>query len=91
MFGVTVTVEGAAPETELRLSQLEVALADQFRLPVPRFRTWKTCDAGLKFVAPKKFKDVGVTDITAVLTARVTGITVGEFTAPGADSVIVAL
>src|SRR4029077_14511255 len=90
-FGATVTVEGATPESVLKLSQLEVALADQFRLPVPRFRIWNVCDPGLKFAAPKKFKVVGEIDITAVLTASVTGIVIGEFPAPGADSVTVAL
>ena len=90
-FGVTVTVEGAAPESALKLSQFEVVLAVQFKVPVPRFRTWNVCDPGLKFVAPKKFKIVGEIDITAVLTASVTGIAIGEFAAPGVDNVMVAL
>ena len=41
--------------------------------------------------APKKFKLIGATAITAVFTASVTGIEIGEFVAPGAESVIVAL
>ena len=61
------------------------------RTPVPKFEIWKVCGVGFKFEAPKKFKLVGATDITAVFTASVTGIEIGEFVAPGADSVIVAL
>ena len=35
--GVTVAVEGAAPEVRLSASQLDVLLAVQLRLPVPAF------------------------------------------------------
>ena len=90
MFGETVTVEGAVPVVALRPSQLDVALADHPRTPVPRFVICKVCGIGLKLEATKKFKLVGATDSAAVFTARVTGIEIGEFVAPGADSVIVA-
>src|SRR5882762_7547674 len=91
VFGETVTVEGAVPVVALRPSQFDVTLADQPRTPVPRFETWKVCGVGFKPEGTKKFKLVGATDITAVFTASVTGIEMGEFVAPGADSIIVAL
>jgi hypothetical protein len=91
VFGETVTVEGAVPVVELSPIQLEVTLADQPRLPVPRLETWKVCGVGFKVDVPKKFKVVGTTERTAVLTARVTGMEIGELVAPGADSKMVAL
>jgi hypothetical protein len=91
VFGETVIVEGAVPVVALRPSQLDVALADHPSTPVPRFEICKVCGFGFKLEATKKFKLVGVTDSTAVFTANVTGIEIGEFVAPGAESVTVAL
>jgi len=87
-LGETVTVEGAEPVAALNPSQLDVTLADQLREPVPRLDTWNVCGTGLSVEAPKKVSEEGVTDKMAVLIASVTGIVIGEFAAPGAESLI---
>ena len=91
VFGETVTVPGAVPDAGLRPNQEEEVFAVQFKLPVPTLVIWEDCEFGFKPTAPKKVIEVGETDITAVFTASVTGIVIGEFEAPGAETVSVPL
>ena|SRR5689334_13989243 len=90
-LGETVIVDGAAPEVGLSRSQVLVALAVQFSTPLPALVTLIVCEPGSEPIAPKKVIEVGLTDRTAVFTARVTGIEIGEFAAPGAETVRVPL
>ena len=62
-------------------------MAVQPKPPVPAFVIWIVWGPGFMLVAPKKTMEFGVTDITAVFTARVTGMVIGEPEAPGADTV----
>jgi hypothetical protein len=87
--GVTVIVEGAAPEVGLSASQLDVLLAVQFRLPVPALEICRLCGFGFKPTAPKNVIEVGLTESSALFTAKVTGMVMGELLAPGADNVTV--
>ena len=91
VLGVTVTTEGAEPDVAVKPNQLEVTVDDQPSVPVPRLETWKVCDVGFRLEAPKKLNVEGVTERTAVFTANVTGMEMGEFAAPGAERVIVAV
>src|SRR5690348_482178 len=84
-------VEGAAPLAGFRTSHGDVAVAVQFNVPDPVFVTLIGCGVGLAEVAPKNVRDDGVTDRIAALTANVTGIVTGAFSAPGAYTVKVPL
>src|SRR5690349_16403360 len=91
VFGASDMVEGAAPLAGFRTSHGDVAVAVQFNVPDPVFVTLIGCGVGLAEVAPKNVRDDGVTDRIAALTANVTGIVTGAFSAPGAYTVKVPL
>ena len=75
---------GAVPEVALKVIQEASALAVQFSAPLPALVTLMFWPGVVKPVAPKKFNAEGAVARIAVFTPRVTGMTSGEFVAPGA-------